>query len=138
MFSKILFLKGETITSETQLLYTILTQDTEFTISKHYESMLTIAKRENAILKQRGYLRPDYLFALNMSMILLIKQYLIDYDILLNQTTYELDAAEIFDIRNADYMQIVISLYRQFALYKIQSQAQKDNEARMNFYEDKI
>ncbi|MCD4670871.1 MAG: hypothetical protein K8S14_10555 [Actinomycetia bacterium] len=138
MFIETLFLKNETITSETQVLYKILVIDPEFNLKPQYERMLMVAKKENAMLLQHGYLRNDYLFALNMSMILLIKQYLIDYDVLLSQSLYEFDAAEIMDIREADYMQIVISLYRQFALYKIQSQAQKDNEARANYHEDRI
>ena len=138
MFTKMLFDPKHPVTSETQTVYQLLVSDPEFAIRNQYEKLLNACKSQNAILKQRGYLRDDYMFSLHFSMLTLIKQYLIEYDVLINQTLFdEFDAAEIMDLRNADLLQIVVSLYRQFALYKIRSEAQQVNEARADYFEDK-
>ena len=139
MFQKTLLDQKHDVTPETQTIYMLLISDPEFAIRNQYEKLLNQCKSQNAILKQYGYLREDYMFALHFSMITLIKQYLIQFDVLLNQTLFDpFDAAELMDLRTADYLQIVVSLYRQFALYKIRSEAQQVNEARANFYEDRI
>ena len=138
MFQKTLFDPKHPVTSETQTVYQLLVSDPEFAIRNQYEKLLNACKSQNAILKQYGYLREDYLFSLHFSMLTLIKQYLIQFDVLLNQTLFDpFDAAELMDLRNADLLQIVVSLYRQFALYKIRSEAQQVNEARADYFEDK-
>ena len=139
MFTPTLLDQKHPVSPETQTVYQLLVSDPEFAIRNQYEKLLNACKSQNAILKQYGYLREDYLFSLHFSMITLIKQYLIQFDVLLNQTLFDpFDAAELMDLRNADLLQIVVSLYRQFALYKIRSDAQQVNEARANFYEDRI
>ena len=138
MFQKTLLDQKHDVTPETQTIYMLLVSDPESAIRNQYEKLLNTCKKENAILKQYGYLREDYMFALHFSMITLIKQYLIQFDVLINQTLFdEFDAAELMDLRNADLLQIVVSLYRQFALYKIRSEAQQVNEARADYFEDK-
>ena len=139
MFQKTLLDQKHDVTPETQTVYQLLVSDPEFAIRNQYEKLLNQCKSQNAILKQYGYLREDYMFSLHFSMLILIKQYLIDYDVLINQTLFDpFDAAELMDLRNADLLQIVVSLYRQFALYKIRSEAQQVNELKANFYEDRI
>ena len=138
MFTKEMFIANQTVTSETQTVYQLLVSDAEYNIRNKYAGMLQTVKSECAILKRSGYLRKDYVFVIQFNLMILLKQYMIQFDVLTNQTLHnEFDVSEIMDLRNADYMQISISLYRQFALYQIRSDAQKVNEIRANFYEDK-
>ena len=124
MFTPTLLDQKHPVSPETQIVYQLLVSDPDFGIKRQYEELLNTCKKENALLKQRGYLRDDYMFSLHFSMLTLIKQYLIEYDVLINQTLFDpFDAAEIFELRTADLLQIVVSLYRQFALYKIRSEA---------------
>ena len=139
MFTKEMFIANQTVLSETQTVYQLLVSDAEFNIRNKYAGMLQSVKTECAILKRNGYLRKDYLFAIQFNLMILLKQYLLEFDVLTNQTLHdEFDSAEIMDLRNADFMQISISLYRQFALFTIQSEAQKVSTIRANFYEDRI
>ena len=139
MFTKEMFISNQTVLSETQTVYQLLVSDPEYNICSKYAGMLQSVKSECAILKRNGYLRKDYLFVIQFNLMILIKQYMIQIDVLTNQTLHdEFDVSEIMDLRNADYMQISISLYRQFALFTIRSDAQKHNEIKANFYEDRV
>ena len=101
------------------MLYKIIINDPDYHIKSYYERMLSIAKEQNQMFINGN--PTEYLFCIYLSMILLLKQYLLEFDVLINCTYIELDSAEIYEMRNVDFMLIVKSLYRDYILNKVNS-----------------